>query len=164
MEGDPMIGRFLGMIGALIWSPTKEKYLILKRSGDKDFAGDTWECGTGRVDQGESFTQALRREIKEELKVEVQIDFMVGTAHFYRGEARPENEMIGVFYCCSLEDPESIQMSWEHSEMRWVTPESAAKLLPEGNWLIQLIERADHMRKLTPLALIELNRKTGFDL
>jgi len=152
------------MVGALIWCPTKEKYLILKRSGDKDFASDTWECGTGRVDQGESFSQALRREIREELGVEVQMDFIIGTAHFYRGEKRPENEMIGVFYCCSIEDPESIRMSWEHSELRWVTPETAAEILPEDNWLAILIKRADFMRQLIPPELIEFNRKTGFDL
>ena len=62
-----VVGRFLGMVGALIWDPSRDRYLILKRSAEKDFAKNIWECGTGRVDQGETFTSALLREMKEEL-------------------------------------------------------------------------------------------------
>ena len=68
-----MIGRFLGMVGALIWDPSEDCYLILKRSSQKDFAQNIWECGTGRVDQGETYTEALRREMKEELGVNINI-------------------------------------------------------------------------------------------
>jgi 8-oxo-dGTP pyrophosphatase MutT (NUDIX family) len=158
------VGRFLGMVGALIWSPSKEKYLILKRSGEKDFAGLTWECGTGRVDQGENFTQALGREVREELGIDIQIDFIIGTAHFYRGAKLPENEMLGVFYCCTINDPDLVKMSWEHSEFRWVTPSEAEETLSKGYWLSQLISRADRIRLMTPPEIIELNHKIGFDL
>lgn len=50
------IGRFFAMVGALVWHPAAAKYLVLKRSPDKDFASGAWECITGRVDQGESFS------------------------------------------------------------------------------------------------------------
>jgi 8-oxo-dGTP pyrophosphatase MutT (NUDIX family) len=158
------IGRFLGMVGGLIWCPTKQKYLILKRSSDKDFAGNVWECGTGRIDQGESFTQALMREVHEELGVEIQVDFIIGTAHFFRGERIPENEMIGVFYFCTLEDSDKIQVSWEHSTYRWVTPEEADELLPTGFWLVRLIKRAEYLRALFPAELIEYQREIGFEI
>ena len=158
------IGRFMGMIGALIWSPGIEKYLILKRSVDKDFSSENWECGTGRVDQGESFTEALHREIWEELGIEVQIDFVLGTAHFYRGEEVPENEMIGVFYRCSLDDPDSIRLSWEHSEFRWVNESEALALLPDGYWLRRLIRHAEALRLLMPNELLDYFSDAGFDL
>ena len=90
------IGRFHAGIAALIWSPKTEQYLLLRRSEDKDYARGAWECVTGRVDQGEGFPQAVRREVREELGVEVQIDFIVGTMRLYRGEAQPENELLGV--------------------------------------------------------------------
>ena len=83
------IGRFCAGIGALIWSPTKEKYLLLRRSPEKDFAPGVWECVTGRVDQGERFEQALHREVREELGIQVQIEFIIGTSHFYRGDPVP---------------------------------------------------------------------------
>jgi hypothetical protein len=54
--------------------------------------GERLECARGRLEQGESFSDALRREAYEELSIEVQIDFIIGTGHFYRGDRRPENE------------------------------------------------------------------------
>ena len=153
------IGRFYAMIGALIRDPSSGKYLVLRRSEEKDVGAGDWDCVTGRVDQGEGFLEALHREVKEELGVEIQIDFFLRTEHFYRGDPVPENEMVGVFYCCSLENPEAIQTSWEHSEARWVTLDEAAKLLPEGHWLIALIQRAEMLRALIPAELLTYYRQ-----
>lgn len=146
------------MIGALIWDAQAGKYLVLKRSPEKDVGAGAWECVTGRVDQGESYPEALHREVKEELGVEAQPDFIIRTEHFYRGEAVPENEMVGVLYCCSLDNPDVIQLSWEHSEARWVTPAEASELLPEGHWLVELIQRAEKLRALIPTALLAYYR------
>ena len=156
------IGRFYAAIGALLWHPADGKYLVLRRTEDKDFGAGVWECVTGRVDQGEGFTEALHREVREELGVEVQIDYFIDTMHFYRGEAKPENELVGVIYRCSIEDPEAIQTSWEHSEHRWVTAEEAQALLPEGYWLADLIRRAEQIRTLLPPELLAVYRE-GFE-
>lgn len=158
------IGRFYGMVGALLRRPADGRYLLLKRSGDKDFASDAWECVTGRVDQGEGFTQAVRREVREELGVEVQIDFIVGTAHFFRGEVRPENEIIGVQYCCTLGEPDSIKVSAEHSEHRWLSAAETEAMLPQGHWLREVIRRAEELRALMPDALLMHYRLQGFEL
>ena len=161
-------GRFLAGVGGLIWHPPTRRYLLLRRSAGKDFAPGVWECVTGRVDQGESFEEALRREVREELGLEVQIDFLVGTTHFYRGEARPENELVGVVYACSLSDPGAIRTSVEHSEHRWVTAAEAARLLgacdPSTQWLRGVIERAEAIRRLLPPSLLRLYRERGFEL
>jgi 8-oxo-dGTP diphosphatase len=148
------IGRFYAMIGALIRDPDSGKYLILRRSAEKDVAAGAWECVTGRVDQGEGFPEALQREVYEEIKVQIQPEFILRTAHFYRGEAIPENEMVGVMYCCTVDDLEAIQISWEHDEARWVTLEEARTLLSEDHWLVELIERAETMRTLMPEKLL----------
>ena len=78
------VGRFMGMVGALIWSPSKNKYLILKRSEEKDFAGETWECGTGRVDQGEDFTIALRERSTRNLGWKFRLILLLGQLIFSR--------------------------------------------------------------------------------
>ena len=156
------IGRFYAAVGALMWNPAEGKYLVLKRTADKDFGAGVWECVTGRVDQGEGFTEALHREVREELGVEVQIDFMIDTMHFYRGEARPENELVGVVYRCSLEDPEAIQTSWEHSEHRWVTADEAEAIFTKGYWLVDLIQRAERIQALLPPELLAVYRE-GFE-
>jgi 8-oxo-dGTP diphosphatase len=158
-----MIGRFLGMIGALIWDPSVDRYLILKRSSRKDYAKDVWECGTGRVDQGESFSDAVRREMQEELGVNIIPEFIIGTTHFYRGEKIPENEMLGVYFSCTLEEGEEIQMSWEHSEYRWVTKEEAEAMLPEDYWLVRLIQRAAKIRLIIPERLKDFYKDDGLE-
>jgi 8-oxo-dGTP diphosphatase len=156
------IGRFFAGIGALVWCASTRKYLVLRRSADKDFGGGAWECVTGRVDQGEGFTEAVLREVYEELGARAHIDFIIGTMHFYRGEATPENEMVGVQFCCSIEDPETIRTSWEHAEHRWVTAEGAQVLLPEGHWLLKVIRRAEAMRALMPRELLATYRTEGW--
>lgn len=158
------IGRFYGMVGAILRRPSDGKYLILRRSEDKDFAGGSWECVTGRVDQGEGFSEAVRREVFEELGINVQIDFIVGTAHFYRGEEKPENEIIGVQYCCTILELEAMQLSWEHADYRWVTVEEASELLPEGHWLRDVIQRAEAIRALSPAGLLAFYDEKGFEL
>ena len=158
------IGRFYASVGALLWWPAEHKYLILRRSPDKDFAAGGWECVTGRVDQGEGFVDAVRREVFEELGVGVQIDFIVGTVHFYRGEAKPENEMVGVQFCCSISDPRGIRMSAEHVEHRWVTAAEAEALFSPDHWLGKVIRRAERIRALLPPALLAYHRTQGFEL
>jgi len=156
------IGRFYAGVGALVWCASTRKYLVLRRSADKDFGGGAWECVTGRVDQGEGFTEAALREVNEELGARAHIDFIIGTMHLYRGQAKPENEMVGVQFCCSIENPEAIKTSWEHAEYRWVTAEEATALLPEGHWLLKVIQRAEAMRARMPRELIEYYRTEGW--
>ncbi len=158
------IGRFSAGIGALLWRPSDGRYLVLKRSEAKDAGAGTWECISGRVDQGEGFVEAVHREVHEELGIGVQIDFVVGTAHFYRGEAKPENELLLVQFCCSVREPADVKLSWEHSECRWVTELEAEELLPAGHWLGRVIRRAEAIRALLPAELLEYYRVQGLEL
>jgi len=153
------VGKFFAGIGALVQRPSDGRYLLLRRTEEKDFAAGAWECVTGRVDQGESYTDAVLREVREELGVGARINYILGTLHFYRGDARRENELVGVLYCCSVEDPEGITLGWEHSEHRWVTAREAGELLPKGHWLARLIERAEVVRALLPPELVAYCRE-----
>jgi 8-oxo-dGTP pyrophosphatase MutT (NUDIX family) len=163
-RGEMGVGRFYAGVGALLWHPAERRYLLLQRSPEKDFGAGGWECVTGRVDQGEGFSDAVCREVHEELGIEVQMDFVVGTSHFYRGEARPENEMVFVQFCCSIADPGTIRMSAEHVAYRWVTAAEAEMLLHQDHWLVEVIQRAETIRSLLPPALIAYRRKHGFAL
>jgi len=158
------IGRFYAGVGALLWRPSDGRYLVLKRSEAKDAGAGTWECISGRVDQGEGFTEAVNREVGEELGLQVQIDFVVGTEHFYRGDASPENELLLVQFCCSVQEPAALELSWEHSEYRWVTAREAEEVLPAGHWLGKVIRRAEAIRALLPAELLEYYRVQGLEL
>ncbi len=140
------VGHFLGGIAALIHDPQTQKYLLLRRLADRDFGAGNWECVTGRVDQGESYEDALHREVQEEIGAQVQIDFIIATTHFYRGAPIPENELLGVIYACTLlSDPHQLTIT-EHSEHHWMTREEIFAFLPEAHWLRTVIERAEMIR------------------
>ena len=160
-------GRFLAGVGALVLDPETNRYLLLRRSADKDFAAGAWECVTGRLDQGEGFEDGLHREVREELGVEAAIQFMIGTTHFYRGEPRPDNELVGVVYCVSISDPDAIRLSPEHSEYRWLSTDQAAELVsgshPTEQWLLHVIARAEEMRAVLPIQLRSPGRTFELD-
>ena len=165
-DGDLMsVGRFIGGIGALVLNPSDDTYLLLKRADDRDYGGGNWECVTGHVDQGEGFETALHREVMEEIGITIQIEFIVSTSHFYRGAPTPENELIGIVYCCSTAHPNAIKKSAEHSEYLWATaPEAYALLNDPNRWLHKVIERAETIRQHLPDELKQLHRDQGFEI
>jgi 8-oxo-dGTP diphosphatase len=164
MTNPPDVGHFLGGIGALVWDPVSHKYLLMRRADNRDFKGGAWECVTGRVAQGESFEQALHREVQEEIGARVQIEFLIATTHFYRGEPQPKNELLGVIYSCIIQNPEQAHFEAEHSAQRWVTIEEALAFLPDGHWLRNVIVRAERLRLLVPTNLRQEFLKEGFEL
>ena len=158
------IGHFLGGIAALIWDPATDKYLLLRRSAERDFQAGSWECVTGRVDQGESYEQALQREVFEEIGAQAQIEFLIATTHFFRGEPIPVNELLGVIYGCTLAAPSAIRLGSEHSECRWLSRGEIDVLLPESHWLRKVIPKAERLRALLSEELRTEFRQEGFEL
>ena len=158
------IGRFIAMVGMLVWRRTDGKYLLLRRSDARDFAPGQWETGSGRLEQGEGFLEALRRESREEFGLDVRVECLLGVTHFHRGEATPENEMVGVSFGCSVDDGSGLSISDEHSEHRWMTADEAAAFLPPGHWLSALIARAETFRRLMPEGLRRLHWEDGVDV
>ncbi len=157
------VGRFIGMVGMLVWRRTDGRYLLLRRSQVRDFAPGQWETGSGRLEQGEGFIDALRREAREELALDVRIECLLGTTHFYRGEPVPENELVGVSFGCSVADASGLKLSDEHSEHRWVTAEDARAFLPRDHWLSALIARAEAFREHMPIDLMKLHWDGAFE-
>ena len=159
-----LIGHFLAGIAAVIWDAHTGRYLLLRRAAHRDYGQGAWESVTGRVDQGESFEQALHREVREEIAAEVQIEFIIATTHFYRGEEKPENELLGLIYGCTIKDAQAVKMGDEHSEMRWVSVEEALAFLPQSHWLRNVIQRAELLKAHLPAELRQVFRKEGFNI
>lgn len=158
------VGHFLGGIAALIYDAPTQTCLILQRASHRDAGAGMWECVTGRVDQGESFEQALHREVAEEIGCRVRVDFLIATTHFYRGPATPENELLGVMYACTLLDPEAFHIGPEHDQFRWVTRQEAEALLGPENWLARLSARAGYLRANTPPEMAGYFHELGFEI
>ncbi|MEW5869767.1 MAG: NUDIX domain-containing protein [Chloroflexota bacterium] len=159
-----LIGHFLAGIAAVIWDTHTGRYLLLRRAAHRDYGQGAWESVTGRVDQGESFEQAVHREVREEIAAEVQIEFIIATTHFYRGEEKPENELLGLIYGCTIKDAQAVTMGDEHSEMRWVTVEEALAFLPQSHWLRNVIQRAELLKAHLPAELRHVFRQEGFNI
>jgi 8-oxo-dGTP diphosphatase len=98
--------------GALIRNG--REILIAQRGRDKRF-GRQWEFPGGKVRPNESPEECLRREIKEELNLEVRVEQHVCTIH----HRYPDFDIELVAFWCSIVGGE-VQLA-EHEQIRWIT-------------------------------------------
>ncbi|WP_034270029.1 (deoxy)nucleoside triphosphate pyrophosphohydrolase [Haloechinothrix halophila] len=97
--------------------------LAAQRSYPHQLAG-FWELPGGQVEPGESEPDALRRECREELDVDVHIGGHVGAADL------PGGSVLRI-YAASLTDPAAEPVALEHVALRWV----ARDALDDVDWL-----------------------------
>lgn len=100
--------------------------------GYGEFKGG-WEFPGGKIEPGETAEEALVREIKEELDVEIEIkDFLETVEYDY-----PEFHLSMDCFFCTIKSGEVVLK--EHEAAKWLTKESLGTV----DWLpadIQLIE------------------------
>lgn len=90
------------------------RYLAARRT-KPDWAAGRWEFPGGKVEPGESDTDALAREIREELGVEISVGERVP------GEWPLHDDLVLHLYVATLMDGEPQPLD-HHDELRWVTP------------------------------------------
>lgn len=73
-----MIDYVFGLSVRVLLADENNKILILKRSTESKTNPGKWELPGGKVDQGESFDQALIREVYEETKLKISLEHVVG--------------------------------------------------------------------------------------
>ena len=89
------------------------RFLVTRRQAGVHLAG-MWEFPGGKIGPAETHTDALRREIREELDADAIVGEMVlGTTHAY-----PEKTVTLYFYRCTLAGAPRPLLG---QEMRWVT-------------------------------------------
>lgn len=101
-------------------------YLMLKRSAGKHYE-HLWQGIAGEIEKGETATQTVIRELKEETGKEAKKVFVADhIASFY--DARNDRiQMVPIF---GIEvDNSEVQLSEEHSDYKWVSFEEALDLL-----------------------------------
>ena len=99
------------------------EYLATQR-GYGEFEG-LWEFPGGKIEPGENCDEALKREIQEELGVNIAVDeFLCTTDYDY-----PSFHLTMHCYLCSIESG-SIELR-EHKSARWLTVET----LDSVEWL-----------------------------
>ena len=110
------------------------KYLITQRNKNKHFAF-YWEFPGGKVDKGESFEIALKREILEELSINIKIIEKIASEKFKDDKI---NVVVHYFLCEKFN--EDIKLL-EHEDMKWVIKKNLQnyKLAPGDAKIIKYI-------------------------
>ena len=88
-------------------------FLIANRSFEDNSQG-IWEFPGGKVEENETFTSALIREIKEELYLNIKVGNMIATIDLNKTD---KNIYVHYYYAFILSGQISLNV---HSEFKWV--------------------------------------------
>ena len=95
-----------------------ERFLICQRPEHKA-RGLLWEFAGGKVEAGESGQQALKRELREELGVEVEVQEQVADVTY----AYPELTVHLTLYGAAI--VQGTPQLLEHNDLRWIALDEA---------------------------------------
>jgi 8-oxo-dGTP diphosphatase len=106
------------------------RFLLTKRvifdDEDRDYAPFAWNLPGGGIDFGETPEQALVREIKEELGIQVEI---LATAPKVFTQVRRNWQGIFILFLCQFYYPsQKIKLDYEASDFAWYSIEEAIKI------------------------------------
>lgn len=102
------------VVAALIWDG--DRFMICQRPAHKA-RGLLWEFVGGKVEAGETGEQALVRECREEIDVELSVgDVFMEVLHEY-----PDLTVHLTLYNASI--AQGTPRKLEHNDIRWITPD-----------------------------------------
>jgi len=105
----------IDVVGAII--KDGDRYLVGQRPANKS-QGGMWEFMGGKIEPGETPEQALARECREELALEIENENVVDSVvHEYS-----EKTIRLILISCSPKS-DSVPKALEHQQIRWVTRE-----------------------------------------
>jgi len=122
---ESMVSRPIYEVVAALLFDQKGRILACKRPSQDAWAG-WWEFPGGKVDEGESATQALSREIAEELGISVEPSQLVESTSF---DYEDRTVKLQIWNCGTI-DSDCFSLN-EHDESRWLSKEE----LLDVKWL-----------------------------
>ncbi|MDO5672738.1 MAG: (deoxy)nucleoside triphosphate pyrophosphohydrolase [Actinomycetaceae bacterium] len=98
------------------------RILVCRRASHKSNAG-LWEFPGGKISEGEAPSDALVREIREELGVHIRVGELLDRSQTLVEESTVD---LAVYWATLLSDPPVA--STDHDELRWVLPKELKEL------------------------------------
>ena len=120
------------VVAAIIY---KDNKVFATQRGYGDFKGG-WEFPGGKIEPGETHKQALSREIKEELGIEIEIDDLIKTIDY----EYPSFYLKMYCYKACLKSGDPVLL--EHQDALWVDKQNINSL----NWLPADVELVDYIK------------------
>jgi mutator protein MutT len=94
----------------------KDGKFFLAQRAETMHLGGQWEFPGGKLEEGETHEEALKREIMEELCIEIKVGELMGEAvHDY-----PEKNRIVHLYFYAAEHTGGVITLTEHQQMKWL--------------------------------------------
>jgi len=92
--------------------------ILICRRPEGDTFGGLWEFPGGKTEAGESPEEGLRREIREELEMDISVGERLGSFSY-----GPEPDGIALTAYHAVPRERSDFVLREHAEARWIAPE-----------------------------------------
>jgi ADP-ribose pyrophosphatase YjhB (NUDIX family) len=109
----------------VIFVKYREKFLLVKRSPKMLTYQGLWSCLAGFVDDEKTMEEKVIFEIEEELGLKASDVKEIKKGDTYLFVDNDLNrEWIRHIYLVEIMNP-NVKLSWEHTELVWVTPEEA---------------------------------------
>lgn len=115
-------------VGALIYSKKTKRYLFLLRDGSK-YTGN-WGLAGGKISDGERITEALYREIKEEIQIDVSQFKTIPIETF----TSDNHKFVYYTFLISVDEEFVPTLNHEHRGYCWVNLVDHPKPLHPGVW------------------------------
>jgi 8-oxo-dGTP diphosphatase len=105
--------------------------LAVQRPAHKTFMPNCWELVGGHIEFGEDIEQGLKRELLEELNIEIAIEQPIGAFTYM---ANADTHSVEVIYLAKIVDESTLKVDPDAAQaVQWVSREEAKKLYDNSN-------------------------------
>lgn len=113
----------------------KEEVLVLKRNSNLPHSPGAYDIPGGRLDNGEALFLGLKREVREETGLEVEIGPVLAVNHFTRDDLQRITMLI---FLCSIEGRGKVSLREKEAvSFEWLSVKDAEKQLSKFTGVVE---------------------------
>lgn len=112
-------------VSAIIRNKTGDRVLVVKRGRNEVAYPGKWAFPGGKVERGQTVTDALKREIMEEVGLEIEDNWSFLNDYTFM---RPDGHNVVGMNFLARAKTDNVRLSGDFEDFRWVTPEEFESL------------------------------------